>query len=342
MKPATACLNASGAARELGISPKALRLYEQKGLIDPGRSTAGYRVYSPDDMAAAARVVSLRALGLSLAQIADVLGGDARSLEHALAAHEQSLNERMQGLAAQVRRLQDLRESLPTGQLPDASDIDGILNESPRMRLSMALPWPWNGECFDIPAIHPINYLVGPLGSGKTILAHCIAGAFPGSICIDAAQPVTPASVDEEHAACRIDERVDQAMAWLLGEGAIESPMLASLLRVLESDMPTLLVIDSIESNLDQGSQEALMRYLRLQVRRHSRPLFLITRSAAILDLDRTGADEAIYFCPANHRLPFRVLPYRGTAGYESLDDCLATPAERERTRGMRACILER
>ena len=44
-------LNPSAAARRLGVSAKALRLYEQHGLITPSRSAAGWRVYGPDEMA---------------------------------------------------------------------------------------------------------------------------------------------------------------------------------------------------------------------------------------------------------------------------------------------------
>ncbi|MDP1639637.1 MAG: MerR family transcriptional regulator [Hyphomicrobium sp.] len=41
-------LSASEAASRLGVSAKALRLYEQRGLIAPIRSAAGWRAYGPD------------------------------------------------------------------------------------------------------------------------------------------------------------------------------------------------------------------------------------------------------------------------------------------------------
>ena len=43
-------LSASDAASQLGVTTKALRLYEQRGLMAPGRTPAGYRVYGPDEM----------------------------------------------------------------------------------------------------------------------------------------------------------------------------------------------------------------------------------------------------------------------------------------------------
>lgn len=64
-------------------------------------------------------------------------------------------------------------------------------------------------------------------------------------------------------------------------------------------------------------------------------PLFLMTRSTAILDLDAVGPDEAILLCPANHSPPVRVVPVPGAQGYEAVATCLAAPAVRARTEGV-------
>ncbi len=63
-------LSQSHAARRLGVTVKALRLYEQRRPIGPGRNAAGWRVFAPAEVAREAEVVSLRRLGLNLAQIA--------------------------------------------------------------------------------------------------------------------------------------------------------------------------------------------------------------------------------------------------------------------------------
>jgi DNA-binding transcriptional MerR regulator len=88
-------LNPSAAAQRLGVSAKALRLYEQRGLVAPRRTAAGWRVYGPDEMARAAEIVALRALGFSLSQILRVLADDPRGLEPALAAHQAILEGRI-------------------------------------------------------------------------------------------------------------------------------------------------------------------------------------------------------------------------------------------------------
>jgi hypothetical protein len=67
----------------------------------------------------------------------------------------------------------------------------------------------------------------------------------------------------------------------------------------------------------------------------NARPLFIVTRSSAILDLDHVGPDETIMLCPANHSPPSLVAPYRGSFGYEAVATCLASPEVRARTEGV-------
>jgi hypothetical protein len=109
---------------------------------------------------------------------------------------------------------------------------------------------------------------------------------------------------------------------------------LVALLAGLEAEGPAVIVVDMLEQGLDQATQEALIAHLRRRGP-EGRPLFCLTRSSAILDLDCVGSDEAIILCPANHSPPTRVAPYRGTPGYEAVETCLASPAVRARTEGM-------
>ncbi len=66
-------------AASLGVTPKTLRLYEQRGLIPtPARSDNGYRIYSDDAVRRARLVVGLRAMGLSIAVIGEMTANAAR------------------------------------------------------------------------------------------------------------------------------------------------------------------------------------------------------------------------------------------------------------------------
>ena len=93
-------------------------------------------------------------------------------------------------------------------------------------------------------------------------------------------------------------------------------------------------MVDLVEQGLDRASQEALIARLRRRGR-ETRPLFVMTRSTAILDLDAVGPYEAILYCPANHAVPMGVVPCPGAAGYEALASCLASPEVRARSEGV-------
>jgi hypothetical protein len=94
------------------------------------------------------------------------------------------------------------------------------------------------------------------------------------------------------------------------------------------------LVIDMIEQGLDEDTQHALIAHLRRRGP-DGRPLFMLTRSCAILDLTAVGAHEAIIFCPANHSPPISVAAHPGAPGYEAVSTCLAPPDVRARTEGV-------
>lgn len=66
-------LTRTQAARHLGVSPKALLVWERRGLLSPERTTAGWRVYSDETLARGERIARLRRLGLSLLTIDGLL-----------------------------------------------------------------------------------------------------------------------------------------------------------------------------------------------------------------------------------------------------------------------------
>ena len=287
-------MNASEAARRLGVSIKALRVYERCGLLAPPRTAAGYRLYHAEEMARAARIVALRSLGLRLSQVARVLDGDLQSADVALAAHEQTLEKEIRRLVSTLQKVRTLRTDRASGGVPQSSALN----------VAFDLPWPWAGGRFELTDIRPINYIVGPLGSGKTRFARCLAEAIPG--------------------------------AMFLSQERMEAPdARTALLSVLRAQGPTAIVVDMVEQGLDRATQETLIAHLRERAKVDTQPLFLMTRSSSILTLAAVGADEAILLCPANHSPPICVAPYPGAPGYEAVATCLASPEVRARTAGV-------
>src|ERR1700761_6392407 len=85
------CLSPAEAARKLGVTVKALRIYEQHGLVTPLRSQADWRAYGPEQIARLHQVLALKRLGLSLARIGALLAGKAATLSDVLTLQEQAL-----------------------------------------------------------------------------------------------------------------------------------------------------------------------------------------------------------------------------------------------------------
>ena len=105
-------------ARKTGKTVRALRLYEEMGLLRPARSEGGFRLYGTDQVARVYWISKLQDMGFSLAQIQ----GLVETVESSNTAPEamQSLREmfraRLTATRDQVQRLlqleRDLAESL--------------------------------------------------------------------------------------------------------------------------------------------------------------------------------------------------------------------------------------
>jgi DNA-binding transcriptional MerR regulator len=329
-------LTPSQAAVRLGVSAKALRLYEQQGLIAPGRSSGGWRLYSPPDLERAATIVSLRALGLSLAEVASVLGGDPGALTGALAAHEERLRRQAGHIDAALRKVRRLRESVDKGEAVDAAALEGALGRNAPIAVGFELPWPWAGEWFELRDIAPLNFITGPLGSGKTRFAERLARELPEAafLGLDRLEGAAAAPARAEDGA--LAARVRRTMDWLAEEGAVRSEALLGLVVALETESPAILVIDMVEEGLCEATQRALIASFRVRPG-PKRALFLMTRSSSILDLDLAGTAETILYCPANHAPPFQACVHPGGRGYEAVATCLAAPEARARTACIRA-----
>jgi DNA-binding transcriptional MerR regulator len=329
-------LNPSVAARQLGVSVKALRLYEQHGLIIPRRTAAGWRAYGPDEMARAAEIVTLRALGLSLAHVARVLGDSPQGLEPALAAHQATLEGRIRQLTGAVEKVRDIKAGLAQDKSRTTGELLHLARPSTEFNVAFDLPWPWGGERFELSGAKPLNYIVGPLGSGKTRLAKRLAETLPNAVFLglDRLESGGGAARSQLDADPALKSRIDQTTDRLIADGAAISDALITLLAGLESEGADSVVVDMVEQGLDQPSQQALIAHLRRRGPA-ARPLFLLTRSCAILDLAAVGPDETVIFCPANHSPPITVAPYPGALGFEAVASCLASPQVRARTEGV-------
>ncbi len=102
-------------ARRTGVSVKALRHYEDEGLLAPGRNLSGRRVYGRDDIYRLQQVLVLKRAGLALGRIAEILRRESLSPAHILDAQISILEERRQALDLSLTALRHARTHMEEG-----------------------------------------------------------------------------------------------------------------------------------------------------------------------------------------------------------------------------------
>lgn len=123
-------LSTAETARALGVTARALRLYERRGLVTPLRTSAGWRAYGPDAMARLHQVLALKKLGLSLAGIGELLAGRLSALDSVLALQETVLAAQQADIVHGLRLVRDARRRLAAGEDLSLDDLATLTRET--------------------------------------------------------------------------------------------------------------------------------------------------------------------------------------------------------------------
>jgi DNA-binding transcriptional MerR regulator len=123
-------LSPTETATRLGVSVRALRLYERKGLVSPKRTGAGWRVYGPSEIERVHQVLALRSLGLSLTRIGSLFAGREPSLDALLSLQEQVLSRHMAEAERALGSIRAARAKLAAGQTLSLDDIINLAREA--------------------------------------------------------------------------------------------------------------------------------------------------------------------------------------------------------------------
>jgi MerR family transcriptional regulator, repressor of the yfmOP operon len=122
-------LSIGAAAQRTGVSQRALRYYQQLGLLTPcGCTPGGLRRYSQDDLDRVGRIRQLQTLlGLNLDEIAIVLRSEDRLAEIRRAFHDEETTsaERLELVRESLDLQQDLRATVEAKR----QGIEGFLND---------------------------------------------------------------------------------------------------------------------------------------------------------------------------------------------------------------------
>lgn len=139
---APASLTVRAAAERLGVTPRTLKYYEERGLVWPSRSEGRYRLYDESDLDRFARILHLRSMGFTVEAITEILkrplvtpkGGRKHlskqslcEIQHALQAQVDALDQRIAAVRRELNEAQTVRAEL----IHDMAYVTGRLAGEP-------------------------------------------------------------------------------------------------------------------------------------------------------------------------------------------------------------------
>src|SRR5215469_3766448 len=130
MAPQIRFLSPSETAERLGVSVKALRVYEDHGLVEPVRTATGWRAYGPEQVARLHQILALKRLGLPLKSIGELLAGRFRALDAVLEVQEQALRRSKVEAERGLRLLATARRRLARGETLSVDDLSQLTRET--------------------------------------------------------------------------------------------------------------------------------------------------------------------------------------------------------------------
>jgi Cu(I)-responsive transcriptional regulator len=125
--------NIGQAAARSGVSAKMVRHYESLGLLpEVGRTDAGYRQYTENNVHTLRFIRRARDLGFSMAEIAELLklwqnkGRASADVKRIALDHAADLHRRIEEMTAMKRTLERLADCCHGDQRPDCPILDGL------------------------------------------------------------------------------------------------------------------------------------------------------------------------------------------------------------------------
>ncbi len=115
------------AAAATGLTERALRLYEARGLLAPGRDAGGRRAYGAEEMLALARIAALKRAGFSLAAIGDLLAEGRMDAAILIDAQLAALTAKGADLARSIASLERAKRRLAAGEAPTIDDLCDLI-----------------------------------------------------------------------------------------------------------------------------------------------------------------------------------------------------------------------
>lgn len=125
---------AAETARLLGVTVKALRVFERHGLVQAQRTAVGWRIYGPNEWLRLHQVIWLKRLGLKLTQIGTILHDQSVDLDRLLALQEEALLDRKHSIDQALRLVGKARAKLTLGESLSVDELIALTKETAMTR----------------------------------------------------------------------------------------------------------------------------------------------------------------------------------------------------------------
>jgi len=122
-------MTAAVCARQIGITVKALRVYEDHGLLSPPRSEKNWRLYSAREISRLNEILTFKAMGFSLSRITELLSEQENTTDNMLALQQSCLTEQRKRLDSSLGLVTALREKTARGEVLEIADLVNLAKE---------------------------------------------------------------------------------------------------------------------------------------------------------------------------------------------------------------------
>jgi len=126
-------LDIAEVVRRTGLTSRALRFYEARGLLAPLRTNSGRRLYGAAALERINQIVALKRAGLSLAQIQRMTAGRPLDLKRLIAAQLEALDARQSEIAEARALLLSVQSRIDRGEPVDAATFCSLIRHGDKV-----------------------------------------------------------------------------------------------------------------------------------------------------------------------------------------------------------------
>jgi DNA-binding transcriptional MerR regulator len=127
--------------RQTGLTSRALRFYEARGLITPLRTQSGRRWFGPDELERIHRIVALKKAGLSLGDIKRLFDHKPIDLGSLLGAQRSRLADQASEIADAIKLIDSALSRIGRGESLDAATLCSLIRDGENLMTDQAQAW---------------------------------------------------------------------------------------------------------------------------------------------------------------------------------------------------------